>query len=830
MTDVATNPLMDIQGIPPFPDIETEHVQPAITALCEQAENGLEELENSFTASWDSVVTNVDDFRRPLTRAWMLVGHFMSVLNSDELREAHQAVQPIVIQTQMKLAQSKAHYEAAKALKESDQWESFSEAQHRIIEDILLEAELAGIALEGEQKERFNQIIQELSELSTRFNNQLLDATKAWELVITDKDDMAGLPESAFAMAAQSAKSAGHEDATPENGPWRITLDIPSFLPFMQHSQKRELREQVYRAYSTKASSGENDNSPLLDQIITLRNEQAKLLGYNSFAEVSLASKMAPSVESVEDLSEKVRAAAEPNALQDLEDLRELAKSGIPGAPEDGDVRHWDMAFLAERLREQRYDFSEEVVRQYFPLNRVLDGMFELAGKLFDIEIQSADGEAPIWHEDVQYFKILENGEPIAFFHLDPYSRPENKRGGAWMNFCVGRREKADGTVDLPVAYLVCNQSPPVGDRPSLMRFGEVKTMFHEFGHGVQHMLTRVGYERAAGINNVEWDAVELASQFMEYWLDQKDVVVGMSEHWETGEKLPDDLWDKIYAARNFQSGTGILRQIAFGLTDLELYHRYTPGGDETPFDVYRRIAEKTLVFQPLPEDRFLCSFQHIFPGGYAAGYYSYLWARVLAADAFAAFDEVGLDNEEAVKETGRRYRETVLGLGGGRHPMDCSPIWACSDPMNEPIVKRIGAVDVRPLRQLLLRPHQTVDETQHPEDFQPEAFHAGLFVEDVLSGVASFFREDVPWDALDSRDAWRLRAMAVDDALRGRGLGRLLATAGIDYARAEGGTHMWCSARAWVLPFYESLGFVVTGEPFEIEHIGTHRYMLLAL
>jgi oligopeptidase A len=494
-------------------------------------------------------------------------------------------------------------------------------------------------------------------------------------------------------LAAQAARQAGATTATPEHGPWRITLDYPSFGPFLEHSRRRDVREQLYRAFITRASSGAEDNTPLLGTILSLRQEQAQILGYSSFAELSLASKMAPDVATVERFLEELRQASGTAARQDLEDLRHCARTA--GAPEAENLCHWDLAFWAERLREQRYDFNDEALRPYFPLPRVLDGLFALVQRLFGIQIRPAPGETAVWHEDVRFFRVYDDQErPIAAFYLDPYSRPAEKRGGAWMDECVGRSRilAAPGqTVRLPAAYLICNQTPPVDGKPALMSFNEVKTLFHEFGHGLHHMLTTVDYGLAAGIHNVEWDAIELPSQFMENWCYHRETLMGMSAHVETGEPLPEELYRKLCAARTYRAGSLMLRQLYFACLDIALHHHFDPQGSETPFDVQQRVAALTTVLPPLPEDRFLCSFGHIFAGGYAAGYYSYKWAEVLSADAFAAFEEAGLDNAAALTATGRRYRNSILALGGSRPPMEVFRAFRGREPSTAALLRHSG-------------------------------------------------------------------------------------------------------------------------------------------
>jgi oligopeptidase A len=582
-------------------------------------------------------------------------------------------------------------YQAFKQIQASNDWATLDPAQQRIVEASIREAELSGVGLDGEAKERFNQIQQTLAELSTKFSNNVLDATKAFSLTLTDPQEVDGLPPSLLAQAAQAAQADGHPEATPADGPWRITLDYPSYIPFMQHSRRRDLREKLYRAFITRASEGDLNNAPNIEQILKLRQEMAEILGYDSYADLSIARKMADSVQAIETLMQELREASYDKAVQELETLTTFARE--KSAPEADQLMQWDISFWSERMREEKYGLNDEELRPYFPLPQVLDGLFTLAERLFNISITAADGTAPVWHPDVRYFQVTtQAGDPLAHFYLDPYSRPAEKRGGAWMDECLNRG-KVKGSVRLPVAYLVCNQSPPVGDKPSLMTFREVETLFHEFGHGLQHMLTQVDYPGAAGINNIEWDAVELPSQFMENWCYHQETLLTLARHYETGEPLPEDLYQKIVAARTFMTGSAVLRQVRFGMVDLELHHRYRADGPESIWQVDRRIADQTSVLKPLPEDAFLCAFSHIFAGGYAAGYYSYFWAEVLSADAFAAFEEAGLNNQQAIAKTGQRFRETVLSLGGSRHPMEVFKDFRGREPSTQALLRHRGLI-----------------------------------------------------------------------------------------------------------------------------------------
>lgn len=679
----TSNPLLAGQGLPAFDQIQPGLIVPGMTQLLQELARELTDLEAQIAPTWEKLVEPLTRIEERLSWSWGIIGHLMGVKNSPELRQAYETVQPQVVEFISRLSQSKPIYEAFSSLRQGESWGQLDEAQQRIVEASLRDAQLAGVGLVGEKKDRFNAIQLELAEITTKFSNNILDATKAFQLKLTTPEDIAGLPPSLLSLAAQTARTQGETNASSETGPWVITLDFPSYFPFMKYSDNRELREKLYKAYVSRADLGELDNNPLIDRILQLRQEQAHLLGYSTYAEVSLARKMANSVDEIEKLLDNLRQVSYEAAKQDLEALKTFAGTD--------DLKHWDIAYWSEKQRQAKFNFSAEELRPYFPLPRVLEGIFSLAKRIFAVEIIAADGQSPIWHPDVRYFQINdEKGEKIAYFYLDAYSRPAEKRGGAWMDVCIGRA-KTGTEVRLPVAYLICNQTPPVDGNPSLMTFEEVTTLFHEFGHGLQHMLTTVDYSGAAGINNVEWDAVELPSQFMENWCYDRPTLMSMAKHYQTGETLPEHYYQKLLLAKNYMSGSAMLRQLHLSLVDLELHHRYQPNGSETPKQVRQRLAATTTIIPPLPEDAFLCSFGHIFAGGYAAGYYSYKWAEVLSADAFAAFEEVGLDNEEAVKSIGRRFRDTVLAMGGSSHPMNVFKAFRGREPSTEPLLRHSG-------------------------------------------------------------------------------------------------------------------------------------------
>jgi len=694
---MSSNPLFQKDALPLFKDIKAEHMIPALTADIEALTEGFKTFESELSSSsescasntFESVIERSESLQYPLGFSWGVMGHLMGVQNSDELRAAHSEMQPKVIELYQKFGQSQAVYKALTGLKQASVWSGLDEAQRRIVDSSLRDMKHAGVGLSDTEREKFNALKLEASELGTKFSNNVLDSTKAFKVELTNPSDVDGLPESAKAAAAQQAEKNGHAGATAETGPWVITLDMPSYLPAMQHLKSRELRERLYRAYVTRASSGDHDNVPLITRTLEIKKELSSMLGYPDYATMSLASKMAPSAASVTDLSEMLLAQAMPAAQKEMEELREFARGR--GFAEE--LSLWDVPFWSERLREASYEYEEEELRAYFPLPSVLNGLFQLIERLFDVKVVEAAGQAQVWHDDVTFWHINDaaTGTHIASFYLDPYSRPAEKRGGAWMDVCINKSRVMD---KKPTAYLTCNGTPPVGSKPSLMTFREVETLFHETGHGLQHMLTQIPYGDAAGINGVEWDAVELPSQFMENWCYDKPTLYSFAKHYETGEPLPLDLFEKVKAAKNFQAGLGTIRQLFFGTMDMTLHSSAYDASKQSIFDVQHELAARFTAIPPLPDDRFLCSFSHIFAGGYSAGYYSYKWAEVMSADAFAAFEEVGLDNEDSVRATGRRFRETVLSMGGGKHPSDVfNAFRGRPEPSPEALLRHTGLI-----------------------------------------------------------------------------------------------------------------------------------------
>jgi oligopeptidase A len=681
-----TNPLLMNPDLPRFDRITPSLAREAIPGLVQQAERDLETLERHAGPSWETCMQPLLAITEPLDYAWGIISHLHSVMNTPDWRQAHEELQPRVVAFSTRLGQSEPVYQALRQIRDSETWNRLDETRQRLIRTAMFNAEAAGVGLAPDQARRMRELHDRLAAASTAFTNHLLDATKAFSLTLRHPSDTAGLPPSLLAAAAASARRAGHQESEPGTGPWTITLEAPLFIPFLQYSTRRDLRETLYRAYVTRASSGETDNTPLIDRILECRHESSTLLNAGSFANQMLRMRMAETVESVDRLIDRLRTAARPAAEREHAELQQFA--GQEGQTEA--LMPWDIAFWSERMRKAVFAFDDEDLRPYFQFPIVLDALFDLSHRLFGITIGAADGHVPVWHPDVRYFEIRnEDDTVIASFYLDPYSRPETKRGGAWMDAARPRYLLPDGTVIPPAAYLVCNQTRPTDNGPSLMTLNEVTTLFHEFGHALHHLLTTVSIPAASGIHNVEWDAIELPSQFMENWCTQEPVLRRLSRHVETGEPLPADIMEQVRNARSFRAGSAMLRQLLFAAIDMELHARYQPGSGKTPNQVKVDIAPPYTILPSLPEDRFLCGFSHIFAGGYPAGYYSYKWAEVLSADAFAAFTEAGLDDPSALAATGRRFRDTILALGGSRHPMGIYKAFRGRDPDPDALLRQ---------------------------------------------------------------------------------------------------------------------------------------------
>ncbi len=672
------NPLL--QGLnselPLFDKIQPRHVLPALNEVLESNRQEIDRLIQVKQPTWDNLMAPLEMLDEHLQRVWGPVTHLNAVKNSDELRPVYQEGVQRVAAYHADLAQNEELYAAIRKLREGEAFDGLNNEQKQVIEHALRDFRLSGAELTGKEKERYKAIQMRLSELATTFEQHLLDATRAFELHITDEADLAGLPDSIRDAAAQRAR----ESETQQSG-WLFTLDLPSYLPFMQYAEKRELRERVYTAYVTRASVGELDNTPVIDETLRLRTEAAKLIGFDNYGSYSLATKMANTTDEViaflRELAEKSRNMAE----NEIAELKAFAGTRL-GIDK---LQAWDVPFASEKLRLHTYAISEEELKPYFPEQRVLYGMFALVERLYGIRIR--EGDAPKWHKDVRFFDVFDqNDQKIAGFYLDPYARA-HKRGGAWMDECTVRWHRPDGSLQLPVAYLVCNFDAPVGDRPALWTHNEVITLFHEFGHGLHHMLTTVATRSVSGINGVPWDAVELPSQFMENYCWERQVTHLFARHYETGEVLPDALFDKMLAARNFQSGMQMLRQIEFALFDMLLHSEFDPQGKKLVQQLLDEVRDEVAVLIPPAFNKFQNSFSHIFAGGYGAGYYSYKWAEVLSADAYAAFEEEGITNGA----TAARFRDAILSVGGSRDLMQSFEAFRGRKPTVDALLRHSG-------------------------------------------------------------------------------------------------------------------------------------------
>jgi oligopeptidase A len=671
------NPLLDFSGLPRFAEFKPELVGPAISQLLSEVRTISEKVTaEQGEPTWDTLVAPLDDAIERLRRAWGQVAHLNAVMNSPQLREVYNGNLPNVTQLFTELAQNELLYQRYKTLQGSTHFSELSEAQRKFIENELRDFRLGGADLPSESKAEFKENAQQLARLSSRFNDNVLDETNAFELIVTDEGDLAGIPEDVIDAARQTAEAEGKTG-------WKFTLHAPSYLPVLQYADKRSLREQMYRAFVTRASefaSSEHDNTSLITEILKLRRRQAQLLGYADYAEVSLEPKIAQSAQQVLDFLNDFAARAKPYAQDDLEELHSFAASEL-GLQS---LEAWDLAYVSEKLRVARFAFSDQEVKQYFPEPKVLEGMFRVVQTLYGIKI--AEDEAPRWNEDVRFYSIRHrNGDLIGQFYLDLHAR-STKRGGAWMDDAITRRKK-NGGIQTPVAYLNCNFSSPVGDKPALLTHDEVITLFHEFGHGLHHLLTRVDVLGVSGINGVEWDAVELPSQFMENFCWEWNVLKDMTQHVYSGAALPKETFDKMYAAKNFNVGMQTVRQIEFSIFDMMIHHEYDPDGSVTPMQVLDRVRDQVAVVIPPAYNRFPNSFSHIFGGGYAAGYYSYKWAEVLSADAFSAFEEGGVLSEAV----GKRFRDEILAKGGSRPALESFVAFRGREPTIDALLRHSG-------------------------------------------------------------------------------------------------------------------------------------------
>jgi oligopeptidase A len=682
MDNLMSNPLLTEFDLPPFSEIKPEHVKPAIESLIDECKKAVDEAVAVEAPSWQSLVLAIDKVDDRLGKAWSPVSHMNSVLSSDELRDAYESCLPILTEYGTWVGQHKGLNEAYKKLAASDEYATLNTAQKKVIENTLRDFKLSGVDLDADKQQRYGEIQTRLSELSSKFSNNLLDATNAWQKVISEESELEGLPDSAKAAAKQMAEAKELEG-------WLFTLDFPSYLPVMTYSSNQALRQEMYTAFTTRASdqgpnAGEFDNSELMDELLKLRHELAQLLGFESYAESSLATKMAENTEQVLGFLNQLAEKSHPQAKQEVEELRQFAANeyGI------SELNPWDMAYFAEKLKQAKYSISDEELRPYFPEDRVLSGLFTTVNKLFSIKVtERAKSDVNRWHQDVRFFDIHDaNNNYRGSFYLDLYAR-EKKRGGAWMDDCRGRIKWSSESLQTPIAYLTCNFNQPIGDNPALFTHDEVITLFHEFGHGIHHMLTQVDEAAVSGINGVAWDAVELPSQFLENWCWEEEALAFISGHYKSGEPLPKDMLDKMLAAKNFQSAMMMVRQLEFSLFDFRIHAEYNPEKGAEIQQILDQVRAKVAVVVPPKTNRFQHSFGHIFAGGYAAGYYSYKWAEVLSADAFAKFEEQGIFNPQ----TGAEFMSAILERGGSAEPMELFKAFRGREPEIDALLRHSG-------------------------------------------------------------------------------------------------------------------------------------------
>ncbi|WP_323972318.1 oligopeptidase A [Aeromonas hydrophila] len=675
------NPLLTMDSLPPFSQIQPDQVQPAVTqAIADCKQKISDVLAQRDPHTWDSLIAPLEEVNDRLARIWSPVSHLNSVLNSEALRAAHDACLPLLSEFQTYVGQHEGLYQAYRELAESDDFPLLSGAQRKEIQNTLRDFRLSGIGLPAEAQQRYGEIQARLSELASRFSNNVLDATQGWSKLVTDEAELAGLPQSAQAAARQLAELKGKEG-------WLFTLDIPSYLPVMMYADNRALRAELYEAFTTRASdqgpnAGKWDNSAIMTELLALRRELAQLLGFANYAELSLATKMADKPEQVVNFLTDLAAKSLPQGKAELEEIRAFA------AEQHGqrELAAWDLAYYAEKLKQHKFSISDEQLRPYFPASKVVKGLFEVVKRVFGMKVRERLG-IDTWHPDVRFYDIFDAEDELrGSFYLDLYAR-EHKQGGAWMDVCLGRRYRQDGSLQKPVAYLTCNFNGPVDGKPALFTHNEVVTLFHEFGHGIHHMLTRIDVAGVAGINGVAWDAVELPSQFLENWCWESEALAFISGHHETGEPLPADLLEKMLTARNFQAAMQMLRQLEFALFDFRLHQEFDPASADQIPTLLREVRSQVAVMTPPAFNRFQHSFSHIFAGGYAAGYYSYKWAEVLSADAFSRFEEEGIFNPT----TGQSFLKNILEKGGSKEPMELFRAFRGREPQVDALLRHSG-------------------------------------------------------------------------------------------------------------------------------------------
>ncbi|VAW98129.1 Oligopeptidase A [hydrothermal vent metagenome] len=676
------NPLLTFDGLPPFKHIKPEHIEPAIDALLAENRLAIETvLAENETYSWDNFIQPLEEVGDKLDKAWSPVSHMNSVVNSDELRDAYNACLPKLSEFATEVGQHASLFKAYQSIADSDEYQILDRSQKKIIDNALRDFKLSGIDLSDDKKARYKEIKQALTKLTTKYEENVLDATHAWFKLISDETQLAGLPDSAIAMAKQMAQNNDREG-------WEFTLDFPSYYAIITYSDHQQLRQEIYTAYVTRASdqgpnSGEWDNSEIMDNIVANRHELAQLLGFKNYAERSLATKMAQNTDEVLAFLQNLAIRSKPFAERDKAELLAYTKEHH----QVEDLNAWDLSYYSEKLRQHKYAITQEELKPYFPETSVVKGMFEVVKRLYGIEINQVKRGIETWHPDVRFYEIKDkSGKLRGKFYLDLYAR-EHKRGGAWMDDCMARMRYKDGSIQTPVAYLTCNLTPPVGGDPALFTHDEVTTLFHEFGHGLHHMLTKIDYVGVSGINGVAWDAVELPSQFMENWCWERDALKLFAKHYQTKKLIPQELFDRMQAAKNFQSGMLMVRQLEFSIFDFKMHLEFDPTKGARIQEILDQVRQDVAVNIPPTFNRFQHGFSHIFAGGYAAGYYSYKWAEVLSADAFALFEENGIFD----KTTGHAFLTNILELGGSREPMELFTAFRGRQPEIDALLRHCG-------------------------------------------------------------------------------------------------------------------------------------------
>ena len=675
-----SNPLLTPTDLPAFSKIEPQYIEPAIKQLIEENRATVERVLKQPHFTWENFILPLAEAGDRLSKVWSPISHLNSVKNSPELREAHQACLPLLAEYSTWVGQHQGLYEAYLQLKNSPEFANYSQAQKKAIENSLRDFKLSGISLPAEKQKRYGEIVARLSELTSQFSNNVLDATMGWEKIIEDESQLKGLPESALQAAKQSAESKGLSG-------YRFTLEFPSYIPVMTYCENRELREEMYRAFATRASdqgpnAGKWDNSALMQEILSLRVELAKLLDFNTYTELSLATKMAETPQQVLDFLTNLAQRSKAQGKRELQELKDFCKTHYNLTA----LELWDLTFYSEKQKQHLYAINDEELRPYFPEERVLNGLFELIKRIFHIRAVERHG-VETWHKDVRFFDLIDDTNEVrGSFYLDLYAR-EHKRGGAWMDDCIGRRKTIDGNLQKPVAYLTCNFNRPLGDQPALFTHDEVTTLFHEFGHGLHHMLTKIDVADVAGINGVPWDAVELPSQFMENWCWEEEALQFISGHYQTNEPLPKEKLTQLLKAKNFQAAMFVLRQLEFALFDFRLHHTFDANKSNQVLDTLHQVKAEVAVVPTVDWGRMPHSFSHIFAGGYAAGYYSYLWAEVLSADAYSRFEEEGIFNAQ----TGQSFLDEILTKGGSEEPMKLFKNFRGREPQLDALLRHKG-------------------------------------------------------------------------------------------------------------------------------------------